>query len=761
MKKLLILMAALGLVLSSCSNETPLGPEPVVQGEAALSFKITKPSSPYVTRADIATEYEWNIASFDVYSAVDEIVTKLTKDVDYKLTPDALNTSNRTYTITMQTGWLTANKGKTVNFYFVGNDATSTKGPHTSLSSLTAESAFKSALTNSLANGGLLDPIVKPNGSTQNLLFSSVVEGVVVTGKVEETGTLQRREARFDLKNVNKDNGENTFVVTRIYVINVPSAGLVFPTGDATTPVDHTLAYPALLNGVGLTAADYTLDAPGSTAGAKDLAPAVFYLYPTKMSPADEDTKIMIMGTVNGGPERAYPVNVAAETAINANFRYVISVDPIKGSFIDSVDDMTDWGTDLSAEPGSDVNPAAATITTDATAIAGGTFEPLGKSFSSFGQAESTLGIQAVSAYGVDWTVNYREGGGLVVTEEAPTVSNTRALSVVNNIKITIPAGAGSIDADVVINDGVAPQTIHVLRIWGGDDAHILYFNGDQLATGKWGTEIMNTNQMALFKFGSVVGIDCEDVTGTDDGFDPTDVKWNPSTATINAWGDIPSYSSDDYNNNLRNVSAPEYMTLANVKAGKGDPCMLVGYTADQIKGWDQAAFDAAMAAAQWRLPTMRENANFIGGDDVPYAGTKPGLFWKDWRMGNVGYQYKRTGSTHNGWGETYPLGVAPNNTVTYAYWAWGDSSATNPPTVSLPVVAQGSIAKGAYVLRTFKSRIANDAYAISQYYGINHWSSLTLDATSGHSISISDALAYVIGNSPYDSGFGIRCVAR
>jgi hypothetical protein len=106
------------------------------------------------------------------------------------------------------------------------------------------------------------------------------------------------------------------------------------------------------------------------------------------------------------------------------------------------------------------------------------------------------------------------------------------------------------------------------------------------------------------------------------------------SAATSNTLPNIPGYTSTDYNNGLRDMSAATYHTLANVKAGRGDPCKLVGLTVAQIQA---GTYDSGL----YRLPTQAENVafyslpntiiNYVAGNDdwaitsTPTAGIRIG----------------------------------------------------------------------------------------------------------------------------------------
>lgn len=140
------------------------------------------------------------------------------------------------------------------------------------------------------------------------------------------------------------------------------------------------------------------------------------------------------------------------------------------------------------------------------------------------------------------------------------------------------------------------------------------------------------TDAGLFFKFGSVVGIYSGNhanatlpAGANSDTFDSGDVAFNPTTtATYGTWDAVP-YTDTETDINTA------YHTLANVKAGKGDPCRLVGYTVQQIK-------DATAVPDNgiWRLPTNAENQAFSGQTGYidttvhwwdPAGGTNPSPF--------------------------------------------------------------------------------------------------------------------------------------
>jgi hypothetical protein len=112
------------------------------------------------------------------------------------------------------------------------------------------------------------------------------------------------------------------------------------------------------------------------------------------------------------------------------------------------------------------------------------------------------------------------------------------------------------------------------------------------------------TDAGLYFKFGSVAGI-----FSAADGsmFGPSVVAWSPVSVTGwygAGWGEVP------YSENVDIDAA--YHTAANVKAGKGDPCRLVGLDLNHIATTDASALTPArIDNGIWRLPTHEENEDF------------------------------------------------------------------------------------------------------------------------------------------------------
>jgi 5-hydroxyisourate hydrolase-like protein (transthyretin family) len=153
------------------------------------------------------------------------------------------------------------------------------------------------------------------------------------------------------------------------------------------------------------------------------------------------------------------------------------------------------------------------------------------------------------------------------------------------------------------------------------------------------------TDAGLYFKFGSVIGIfsgdDANQVLpgANGDPYDPSDVAWTPTLALqIKEWRRIP-YCKDPVN-----ISAA-YHTVAHVKAGRGDPCRLVGLDLEKIKATDANTLTAAdIDNGQWRLPTVSGNKMYTGHTSISYNtvhwvshdGTKTGVYGGAFLGGNM-----------------------------------------------------------------------------------------------------------------------------
>ncbi len=237
--------AMLALGGTSCQRDEQTTPP---AGDASLRFSFATATQPgFVTRAEIATEFEWKIESIDIYAAdTDGNLSLLVKDTDYTIDPDPAtdnDATNREFNVTMTDEWIESpdNMGKQFTFYFVGN---STQTGNSQLAAITTEAAMKQALTvgETPDANGQIDLFNEPS-ATSLFLFTEVVEDVLLSGKQDVTGRLARRVARFDIENPTYDR-TNEFVVDEIRVMNATDRGYIFRTAapDFATDIDPTRA---------------------------------------------------------------------------------------------------------------------------------------------------------------------------------------------------------------------------------------------------------------------------------------------------------------------------------------------------------------------------------------------------------------------------------------------------------------------------------------------------------------------------------------
>jgi hypothetical protein len=116
--------------------------------------------------------------------------------------------------------------------------------------------------------------------------------------------------------------------------------------------------------------------------------------------------------------------------------------------------------------------------------------------------------------------------------------------------------------------------------------SYILYWDGQKLAVGQWGT--VNQNNILYTKFGSLVAFT---TTSNDDAWDAGDVKFSPTTAVYDDYQSIPwphwdgSEQLDGFNA-IKGYIIQQYYEFAgeeavetNLVQGRGDICKLVGLT--------------------------------------------------------------------------------------------------------------------------------------------------------------------------------------
>ncbi|MGL5919254.1 MAG: hypothetical protein ACRCZQ_01965, partial [Bacteroidales bacterium] len=138
----------------------------------------------------------------------------------------------------------------------------------------------------------------------------------------------------------------------------------------------------------------------------------------------------------------------------------------------------------------------------------------------------------------------------------------------------------------------------------------------------------------AFFQFGSIIAWSTSGAPKTD--FNPSDIRserWNGSWSV----GDFyPAHTAE------------------NIKAGKGDPCRLVGYTSAEIRS--EVAQRRAPDNGQWRMPTKEENMAYVADRSSfrSIDGVKGRFFGAGASSGGgeflpaSGYRYPSNGDLYN-----------------------------------------------------------------------------------------------------------------
>jgi hypothetical protein len=251
--------------------------------------------------------------------------------------------------------------------------------------------------------------------------------------------------------------------------------------------------------------------------------------------------------------------------------------------------------------------------------------------------------------------------------------------------------------------------------------ALILYFDADNLLSlGEWDNPAVNVSNMAFFKFGSVIGFHNRKTgdpnTGSVDWPGASAILFNPTKLVYGTdYADIPGYVSADY---PKLVSSAEYATVANLMAGKGDPCMLVGYIGAQLQDMNENQLQAVLDNAAYRMPTNAENMEFAGTTELqsPFI-------------------------TH---------------------WTANDANATRPGVGKFPIVNNGIGTSYQHKLPAAGTRNHSTGAVVNQGL-VAYYPSATPSDNNGYSYSLNFGATVVSPKNlaEYSIGTGIRCVLK
>ena len=296
MKKTFITLATMMVIgFVSCTEEQPS----IDTNKMSLTFSISVDAPIDITYADIATNYEWRINSFDIYAFDDAGIfnSKLALAADYTpiMTQDGI-------TIKISSSWLTENLGSILKFYIIANDDV----PNREFAG--TEESFKMILNKGLTQSNNSDKYLNINPP---LLFSGVSSLISIRDEdTSEEIILKRREARFDIVNP----FASRFNISNISIRNANKQAYVFAEADLLSgyyPFDK------------VDMADINRWYNYELEDGEYIAKSVFYLYPAKTN----DVDIFIWGSLDNGPTNVYMLNNGID--IEANKRYKLKVNEI------------------------------------------------------------------------------------------------------------------------------------------------------------------------------------------------------------------------------------------------------------------------------------------------------------------------------------------------------------------------------------------------------------------------------------------------
>ncbi len=305
------------------------------------------------------------------------------------------------------------------------------------------------------------------------------------------------------------------------------------------------------------------------------------------------------------------------------------------------------------------------------------------------------------------------------------------------SLTITMPAGAVElravfVDATAKIATPVAP--------------YLVYFEGTgantRLQLGAWDNDKVKQSTMAFFQFGSLVGFQ-----NNNDAWNSSRVLFNPTTTPESTWntgdaagyGAIPNFGSwltanggyvegtHRTDNFISNTTS--YATSANAKLGYGDPCRLIGLTADQVRA-------GVAGNDQWRMATTKENILFAGAQNHTSAAT--------WAPGKT-YFYLSQSATPNGTTSlNYYDATTTAKGIQGGYFPGTTTSTLNTAEAFLPAAG---------------SRNTTGATSSVGTYG-NFWSSSVYNTSNGHSLGFSGSNVSPASSNNYANGYAVRCVS-
>jgi hypothetical protein len=195
-----------------------------------------------------------------------------------------------------------------------------------------------------------------------------------------------------------------------------------------------------------------------------------------------------------------------------------------------------------------------------------------------------------------------------------------------DDIAVALSQGSATAPIADIADPASQGNIIYFAGTEDDDPADSSTYDNNYLSLGTWGSEIDATNyleKIAYFKWGSVIGFDnlsLHTAFNSDFATANNAVKFNPmpTSSSFSTYGNVP-YSSGS------NIETTNY---TNTRAGKGDPCKLIGLTVAQLRGITNDSDLTALLDGRgddyknWAMPTSAQNITFVGTSTNTSHGT-------------------------------------------------------------------------------------------------------------------------------------------
>ena len=328
-----------------------------------------------------------------------------------------------------------------------------------------------------------------------------------------------------------------------------------------------------------------------------------------------------------------------------------------------------------------------------------------------------------------NWRINLMDGGNIYRNTHykiAATISGFGAIGIYADIvpvtQWDIPINWKPVDGLVIVGDRVedynATGKMKNINVWNDYDVYWGLLKVYHEATGY--TDI-------LFKYGSVVGTKAIEGAGGISYTPPVegnwgDITWIPSSFDLSSFYSAP-WASLPYTSDTSGEIAHDQTT---VSAGKGDPCRLVGLSAEQIR-------DGIVDNGVWHMATPDELQrlvdNYDGALRAPYVGfpTYHSMIIPATPTRDQNGELNSPAGTGQYWSSAYAKA-----------FTFDDSKPNNIPPMEGKVLTESNLHYG-FTVRCVRNKIPETTLAVTKPANTTYQG----DITDGKSFSISTNMPY------------------